>query len=131
MAGTKELPLETPSIDKYITNKGADTTIDGTPEGMTITVGEIFDTLKKEADKDPEVRGALNVLEEQMETEAKKGGVNLSPEDIFAEMAAYIPGTNEYKERKQGVASVGGLKTRRRRKRRSSTKKRRRRSRRR
>ena len=98
---------------------------------MIITVGEMFATLKTEADKDPEVKGALTVLEEQMETEAKKDGFNLSPEDIFAEMAAYIPGTNEYKERKEGTASIGGLKTRRRRKRRSSTKKRRRRSRRR
>ena len=124
MAGPKQLPLETPSIDKYITIKGADTKIDSTPEGMNITVGEMFDTLKKEADKDPEVRGALNVLEEQMETEAKQEGVNLTPEDIFAEMVAYIPGTNEYKERKLGTASVGGLKTRRRRKRRRRSRRR-------
>lgn len=126
MAVPKELPLETPSIDEYIIKKGADTTIDGSPEGMTITVGGMFDKLKNAADKDLEVKGALELLEEELKNDNKK-----TPGDIYGQMIEFIPGTDEYNARKTGVASVGGLKTRRRRKRRSSTKKRRRRSRRR
>ena len=128
-----ELPMETPTsetpaIDTYEKNHGTEEAIKLNDKPLTVT--KMFDILKEEAKKDKKAEEALNNLEEQIATEAAE----LRPDDIFAQMAEYIPGTKSY-DRKQrdatNIASVGGLKTRRRRKRRSSTKKRRRRSRRR